>query len=204
MKLKSSARTTRKLLNICWTATWDHIIIRHISTVLEDWGSHSCERVLSSGLYASTLLGLFSDPEDGYDMFLRNVVWLLNGLQCVISQKMVLFLPNYFEAPVHPNGTHVCHRLFQGLCDGFKKSRRNLTDTDERPVWALLVGGNTHQRRWRLCIFPFSATQPPGAAAQWLVNYAWIAVVTMMLTRWWSMYLLLFVRLMLLVLATCD
>jgi hypothetical protein len=36
------------------------------------------------------LLGIFSDPEDGGDMFLRNVV-TLNGLHGVISQKMALF-----------------------------------------------------------------------------------------------------------------
>jgi hypothetical protein len=37
------------------------------------------------------LLGLFFDPEDKSDMFLRNVL-SFNGLQGVISQKTVLFI----------------------------------------------------------------------------------------------------------------
>jgi hypothetical protein len=38
------------------------------------------------------LLGLFFDPEDGGDMFLKKRRLTLNGLQGVISQKMVLFI----------------------------------------------------------------------------------------------------------------
>jgi hypothetical protein len=41
------------------------------------------------------LLGLF-DPEDGGDIFLRNVSWL-NGLYGVISQKIVLFITTAIE-----------------------------------------------------------------------------------------------------------
>jgi hypothetical protein len=38
------------------------------------------------------LLGLFFDPEDGGEMFLRSVGRLLNGLHGVISQKKALFI----------------------------------------------------------------------------------------------------------------
>jgi hypothetical protein len=40
------------------------------------------------------ILRVFSDPEDGGDMFLRNVGLKLYGLHSVISQKMVLFIGN--------------------------------------------------------------------------------------------------------------
>jgi hypothetical protein len=43
--------------------------------------------VLACGFFAE----LISDPEDGGDMFLRNVGLKLNGLHSVISQKMVFF-----------------------------------------------------------------------------------------------------------------
>jgi hypothetical protein len=42
--------------------------------------------LLATCFHAGFLLGLFLDPEDGGDMFLRNV-----GLHSVISQKIVLF-----------------------------------------------------------------------------------------------------------------
>jgi hypothetical protein len=38
------------------------------------------------------LLGLFFDPEDGRDMFLRNFGSLLNGLHTVLSQKKEGFI----------------------------------------------------------------------------------------------------------------
>jgi hypothetical protein len=38
------------------------------------------------------LLDYFFDPEDGGDMFLRNVGLQLNGLHGVTSQKMILFI----------------------------------------------------------------------------------------------------------------
>jgi hypothetical protein len=38
------------------------------------------------------MLGLFFDPEDGGDMFLRNVGLTFNGLHGVIYQKTVLFI----------------------------------------------------------------------------------------------------------------
>jgi hypothetical protein len=43
-------------------------------------------------LLANFLLGLLFDPEDGGDMFLRNVSSLLNGLHGVIFQKTELFI----------------------------------------------------------------------------------------------------------------
>jgi hypothetical protein len=41
-------------------------------------------------LHASFLLDLFSGPDDGGDMFLRNVGLTFNGLHGVISQKTEL------------------------------------------------------------------------------------------------------------------
>jgi hypothetical protein len=41
---------------------------------------------------AGFLLGLFLDPDDGGDIFLRNVWSALNGLHGVISQKIAHFI----------------------------------------------------------------------------------------------------------------
>jgi hypothetical protein len=38
------------------------------------------------------LLGLFFDPEDGGDIFLRNIGLTFNGLHGVISPKIELFI----------------------------------------------------------------------------------------------------------------
>jgi hypothetical protein len=43
-------------------------------------------------LQADFLLGLFVDPEDGTDLFLRNVAWIICELHGVISQKIELFI----------------------------------------------------------------------------------------------------------------
>jgi hypothetical protein len=46
--------------------------------------------------HAGFLLGLFFDPEDGGDMFLRNVRMTFNGLHGVISQNMVFLFIHLF------------------------------------------------------------------------------------------------------------
>jgi hypothetical protein len=38
------------------------------------------------------LLDLFLDPEDGGDVFLRNIGWFCKGLHGVISQNLELFI----------------------------------------------------------------------------------------------------------------
>jgi hypothetical protein len=43
--------------------------------------------LLSTNFHSGLLLGLFFNPEDGGDMFLRNVVLTLNGLHGVISRN---------------------------------------------------------------------------------------------------------------------
>jgi hypothetical protein len=43
--------------------------------------------------HAVFLLGsVFFDPEDGGDIFLRNVSWVFNGLHCVVSGKIEIFI----------------------------------------------------------------------------------------------------------------
>jgi hypothetical protein len=49
-------------------------------------------RLLATCFHASYLLYLFFDPEDGSDIFLRNVGWIFIGLHDVISQKTELFI----------------------------------------------------------------------------------------------------------------
>jgi hypothetical protein len=44
-------------------------------------------------LLAGFLLGSFFYPEDGGDVFLRNVQSIFSGLHGVISQKIELFIP---------------------------------------------------------------------------------------------------------------
>jgi hypothetical protein len=56
--------------------------------------------LLATRFHAGFLLGLFFGPEDGSDMFLRNV-----GLHGVISPKMVLFIT---AAVRTPNPTKLC------------------------------------------------------------------------------------------------
>jgi hypothetical protein len=47
--------------------------------------------VLATCFHAGFLLGLFFNPEDGGDMFFRNVGLTFNGLHGLISQKIKLF-----------------------------------------------------------------------------------------------------------------
>jgi hypothetical protein len=62
------------------------------------------------------LLGLFFDPEDEGDMFLRDVGLTFNGLHCVISQKTELYVP---------------FRLWDGFFDFiYFKIQNNLLDRD--------------------------------------------------------------------------
>jgi hypothetical protein len=39
--------------------------------------------------HAGFFLGIFFNPKDGNDMFIRNVGWIFNGLHSVISQRQV-------------------------------------------------------------------------------------------------------------------
>jgi hypothetical protein len=52
-------------------------------------GKRPAEKQIESS--TAFLPGLFFDPEDGCDMYRRNVGWLSNGLHGIISQKMELF-----------------------------------------------------------------------------------------------------------------
>jgi hypothetical protein len=49
-------------------------------------------------LLAGSCWNYFFDPEDGGDMFLRNVGLQLNGLHGVTSQKMILFIDEICSA----------------------------------------------------------------------------------------------------------
>jgi hypothetical protein len=69
------------------------------------------EEIASSACYllrAAFLLGLFFGPEDGGDMFLRKVLWLIfDGLHGVISQKPELFITTAARAS-NPTDTKRC------------------------------------------------------------------------------------------------
>jgi hypothetical protein len=54
------------------------------------WKQMTNRALLAACFHADFVLGLFFDPEDGDDMFLRNVCCLFNGLHGVISQKIIL------------------------------------------------------------------------------------------------------------------
>jgi hypothetical protein len=47
--------------------------------------------LLATCFHAGFLLGLFFDPENGGDMFLRNVGWLSTDYTAFFPQKIVLF-----------------------------------------------------------------------------------------------------------------
>jgi hypothetical protein len=49
---------------------------------------------------------VFSDPEDGGDMFLHNVGLKLYGLHSVISQKMILFITTGVKTS-NPTNVHL-------------------------------------------------------------------------------------------------
>jgi hypothetical protein len=69
-----------------------------VSTDVSEEHIASIFRVKKSGgkvftcFHAGILLSLFFDPEDGGDMFLRNFGFTFNGLQGVISQKLILLI----------------------------------------------------------------------------------------------------------------
>jgi hypothetical protein len=46
------------------------------------------DSLLATCVHAGFLLGLFFDPEDGSDMFLRNVGWLSTDCKAFFPQKI--------------------------------------------------------------------------------------------------------------------
>jgi hypothetical protein len=64
-------------------------------------------------LHVGLFLGLFSESEDGGDMFLRKVCWLFTGLHGVISQKAVFFIAHLWEPQIRQ---FVCFKNYK-YCD---------------------------------------------------------------------------------------
>jgi hypothetical protein len=98
---ESGGRTSRNVLDQ-WFATWgrrDHentnfnigcgVLTAAVMKSTIFWDIPSCRQFNSSSRLISRLLALL-DPEDGGDMFFRNVGWISNRLNGVTSQNIVL------------------------------------------------------------------------------------------------------------------
>jgi hypothetical protein len=92
---------------------------------------------------AGFLLRLFFDPEDGGDMFLRNVSWL-NGPHGVKSQKMIPFIFSHICTPPYEMDVHaVLDILYREWKLLIYRAEKKLNQN----IWRHLIQNFTHYSR---------------------------------------------------------